>query len=799
MTSGLPASNNYRTVSGVSGQAVASVWAVGDAGVAVHDTAGTWMSIPTGQSNALYGVWVAGAGSVYAVGASGTVVYYNGTKWTTMSTPSGTGNLRAIWGNDATHMWAVGDNGSVIFGNGTTWVKQTSSTSQDLTGVWGDAATDVYAVGAGGTIIHLKSSGSWSAMSSGSSNDLAAIGGSSATDIWAVGDNGTTLHYNGTSWSTVGPNSGIPLTGVTAGSSSSIWAVGVQGSLLSSSGSAWQVSMQSGLSFYAVWASSPTDVYVSSLGTMLHFNGTHWTNAYVSDADSMDGVWGGGPQPATVYSISTNGTLATLSGGTWTTQNIGTAVFALWGPNTTGFYTGAGGGLIGYLNNGNLSSYFLTTANVQSIWGSSANNVYAAASDGTIYNEKNTNGDWTQNDHPARDGHAVLALGQLFDGHLRSRSQRDGAAQHRDHHVDRANERYDSHAPGRVGGRAGLGVYGGRVCGRRRGDGAALQRQQMDQHAGTGHLSVPQCLRDLGHEPLRRRGQRGGIARHAMTGRIADAWQHVIARAAGILEMRTGVLTGRRPAQWRAVVVPAIVAGVALVCTTLTGCHNGPTALTDRITVTGFAERGASVTLGFERGGTVVAPASVKWSATPASVVTLTAAGVATFSDTGSVTFTGQDGTTSASLTVHVTAPPMILFDLQDSGGAGNRDVYSVALDGQGLTQLTSGASDGEAPVLANGPIVFTSYRNGYAALYTVRLARGHATRIPTIPSPSNQASVSADGSTLAFISTLNGSDHLGRRGSTGAIRSPRWGVRASRPRWRRVRAGPRRLTRWSW
>jgi hypothetical protein len=404
VTSSLSASNNYRSVSGVSGQAVASVWAVGDAGVAVHDTAGTWTSVSTGQSGALYGVWVAGAGSVYAVGASGTVVHYNGATWTTMSVPNGTGNLRAIWGNDATHMWAVGDNGVVIFGNGTTWVKQSSGTSQGLAGVWGDAATDVYAVGAGGTIIHFTGSANWSSMSSGSGNALAAIGGSASTDIWAVGANGTTLHYNGTAWSTIGPNSGIPLTGVTAGSSSSIWAVGVQGSLLSSSGSAWQVSMQSGLSFYDVWASSATDVYVSSLGTVLHYNGSQWTNAYVSDADSMDGIWGGGPQPAPVYSIGTNGTLATLSGGTWTEQSIGTAVYALWGPNTTSFYTGAGGGIIGYLNNGNLSSYFLNTDNIQSIWGSSANNVYAATSDGTIYNEKSTSGTWNQMTTPNGTG-----------------------------------------------------------------------------------------------------------------------------------------------------------------------------------------------------------------------------------------------------------------------------------------------------------------------------------------------------------------------------------------------------------
>jgi hypothetical protein len=142
---------------------------------------------------------------------------------------------------------------------------------------------------------------------------------------------------------------------------------------------------------------------------MLHYNGTQWTNAYVSDADSMDGVWGGGPQPATVYSVGENGALATLSGGTWTTQSIGTHVYALWGPNTTSFYTGAGNGLIGYLDNGVLSSYDVgTSASVQSMWGSSANNVYAVASDGTIYNEKNTNGDWNQMTTPGGNGGGAL-------------------------------------------------------------------------------------------------------------------------------------------------------------------------------------------------------------------------------------------------------------------------------------------------------------------------------------------------------------------------------------------------------
>ena len=244
-----------------------------------------------------------------------------------------------------------------------------------------------------------------------------------------------------------------------------------------------------------------------------------------------------------------------------------------------------------------------------------------------------------------------------------------------------------------------------------------------------------------------------------MTGRIVYAWRRAHVRAVGVLEPGARFFVGRRPAQWRAVVVPTILAGTMAL--TLGACHTAPTAPKDSITVTGFAERGASVALAFLRGGVPVAPASVAWSATPASAVTIVAGGIARFADTGSVTFTGQDGDASASITVDVKSPPVILFDQQDSGGLGNRDVYTVALDGVGLAQLTSGTSDNEQPVLANGSVVFTSFRDGYAALYTLPLSGGTETRIANIPAPSDQPSVSADGTTLAFISPLGGADHL--------------------------------------
>jgi Tol biopolymer transport system component len=190
-------------------------------------------------------------------------------------------------------------------------------------------------------------------------------------------------------------------------------------------------------------------------------------------------------------------------------------------------------------------------------------------------------------------------------------------------------------------------------------------------------------------------------------------------------------------------------------------CGTSPTALHDRIVVAGYVERGATVSLTFDHGGTPAVPTSVTWRGTPASAITITAGGIAHLTDTGAVSITGHDDHGSASLTLHVGAPPTILFDLQDSGGLGNRDVYRMALDGAALTRLSSATGDNEQPASAGGTVVFTSFRDGYAALYTVANTGGVETRIASIPAPSAQATVSADRARIAFISPLGGADHL--------------------------------------
>jgi Tol biopolymer transport system component len=105
--------------------------------------------------------------------------------------------------------------------------------------------------------------------------------------------------------------------------------------------------------------------------------------------------------------------------------------------------------------------------------------------------------------------------------------------------------------------------------------------------------------------------------------------------------------------------------------------------------------------------------------------------------------------------------PPTIIFDMQDSGGAGNRDVYSMTLDGLSLLQLSSGAGDNEQATAAGKIVVFTSYRLGPAALFEVALTGGTETQLDSVPSPASQPALSLDGTHLAFISPLAGIDHL--------------------------------------
>lgn len=194
----------------------------------------------------------------WTVGASGAIMKWDGTNWTTVTSPVAT-NLNAVWGTSASNVWAVGDGGVIIRWNGTTWATVASGVTDDLRGVWGTASGNIWAVGAAGTIIHWNGT-NWATQVSGTTDDLYSIWGSSTADVWAVGESGRICWWNGTAWTTVTSPTGNTLLSVWGSSPWDAWACGVSGTLIR-------------FDVYGAWKTVTTglssDLYAGCLGSVL--------------------------------------------------------------------------------------------------------------------------------------------------------------------------------------------------------------------------------------------------------------------------------------------------------------------------------------------------------------------------------------------------------------------------------------------------------------------------------------------------------------------------------------------------
>lgn len=196
----------------------------------------------------------------------------------------------------------------------------------------------------------------------------------------------------------------------------------------------------------------------------------------------------------------------------------------------------------------------------------------------------------------------------------------------------------------------------------------------------------------------------------------------------------------------------------------LAGCHDGPSAparpTTVSVTVSGYVERNSTVTLAATRGSTVLPADSVQWSATPSSIGVL-ASQTVQLVDTGMLTLSAKVGDTTATKVLHVAAPPTIVFDMIDVNGSATRTIFSVTLDGMALTRLASDSSENYKPTAFGDSITYTSYRTGEPSLYSVALTGGAETSLDSLPYPTMEPAMSADGSHLAFVSAVSGQNKI--------------------------------------
>lgn len=261
----------FNTLHAVTNIAANDVWAVGSSasGNLAEHWNGTAWTVSTTPNAAAYddslnGVAASTSDDVWAVGSSGgtaSIEHWNGSQWAAilMYTPQYS-SLSSVVALSNSNAWAVGVGSSgpngplVVHWDGTKWSTVSTPTSapgtflndDSLLGVAAASPNDIWAVGgnpvqscgsAAPVLIEHWNGTKWSVIPKTPQGILYGVTAISANDVWAVGvsyennTNALIMHWNGTAWTTVQPAQTAPHTyptlhAVAAHGTSDVWAVG---------------------------------------------------------------------------------------------------------------------------------------------------------------------------------------------------------------------------------------------------------------------------------------------------------------------------------------------------------------------------------------------------------------------------------------------------------------------------------------------------------------------------------------------------------------------------------------------
>ena len=179
--------------------------------------------------------------------------------------------LNAVF-SSSSGTFAVGGEGTII-SSGSSWQKMATGVTDDLYAVWGSSATDVYAVGGffydqysqRGVVLHYDGT-SWTKVLN-IAGRLHGVWGSSSTDVFVVGEKGQAWHYDGSSWTN--------------------WRSPFDGSPLPGSG--WKSEWDT-WNFSGIWGSSPTNIRVVGGNSVLHYDGTTWSEM-PGNINTISAIW----------------------------------------------------------------------------------------------------------------------------------------------------------------------------------------------------------------------------------------------------------------------------------------------------------------------------------------------------------------------------------------------------------------------------------------------------------------------------------------------------------------------------
>lgn len=259
-------------------------------------------------------LWAVGVRDVWATADDGTFLHWDGASWRERSGPpaNSLGGVRATPGDGA---WAVGSNG----------LTHCDATSCAIVATGLRAVRSVWP--ATKELVWLVSGGLWrwdgrrAERVEGVPEDAIEVGGSGPQDGWLVTRAGAVWRWNGSTWSVLyrerTADEAEEISAASGPGASALWAVDRHNRAIFFDGRRWARSPGGEGDNYtsdAIWASSATDVWVSS-GPLLRFDGRAWTQLPPRDPRGINMVFAVGPEE--IWAVGEKGLVLRREAGRW--------------------------------------------------------------------------------------------------------------------------------------------------------------------------------------------------------------------------------------------------------------------------------------------------------------------------------------------------------------------------------------------------------------------------------------------------------------------------------------------------
>ena len=275
------------------------------AGVTYHDP----------LTKEIYGISILTESDVWAVGRGGAILHWDGFDWQ-LVTPQQPVELFSIKMLDAYHGWAVGDYGTLMAWNGNTWEKSSLPQIDLFSSIDALTPNDVWAV-SNNHIDHWDGA-NWTEFIP--QNTMQVVHMVTSTDVWAGGWG--IYHWDGMEWKNVPEPSHDYIQDIDMVDASNGWAITYSGVILHWDSVSWKIVPAPQIdTLNDIEMNGPNDGWVVGLKTILHWDGSEWTDASIlENTPNLFGV--SIVSTNDVWAAGDNANFIHWNGTEWTYQSL---------------------------------------------------------------------------------------------------------------------------------------------------------------------------------------------------------------------------------------------------------------------------------------------------------------------------------------------------------------------------------------------------------------------------------------------------------------------------------------------